>query len=157
MTKHEQANALAGAAGTIELGGHTFLVGQPTDADTRTIAMFVAKRLKDPLAALVNHPAWDRLSESQRDRLFDATLQKGADAAELTRESAFSILSSLEGCRFLAWLLIRKKHRDITLEQLGQWIVAENCEAVFIQLDEASGMMQLGNSDGRPGSPTTAD
>lgn len=157
MKPKQLANAVTGAPGTISLGGKTYLVGQPTPDDMRAVAVFLGKRVKSPLQKLVDSPAWARLTEAQQDRLLARTMDVSPDDVSVGGDDAMHILTSVDGCRFLAWLLIRKRHPEITAAEIAGAITEENAEQVFVDLDEASGILSLEkNSGGQPGSAATA-
>lgn len=144
--------SITGAPGTIKLGEKTYMVAQPTDKDMGAIAAFFQRRAKSPVAALQDDPDFKFLSaDEQRERLAVAAKKKFDQALPFDAHSMLSALTSVEGVRFMAWLLIHKADPSFTPELAASLITEENCVAVSVQLDDASGMAALGNSDGRPG------
>lgn len=126
------ANRLApGGAGVITLGGVEYLVAQPTLADKET--------LQTRLALFVRQQA-----AKQGLRLKPGEGQSS--------EAILDAMCSVQGVRFLAWLLIRKVQPEVRREDLDAAITEDNCLQVFIELDDACGMGFLGNSAGGPGS-----
>lgn len=146
---------IAGAPGTINLGGRTFLVAQPTDSDMRAIAAFLQKHALSPVAALEADPDFKYLPpEMQEEKRRDAALLKFKQGTPFDGPSALQALTGLEGTRFVAWILCRKREPTLTLEQVAGLITEANYLAAAVELDVASGMADLGNSAGRPGSAT---
>ena len=138
----------AAPPGRIKLGERDWLVAQPTDQDMQAVGLFIQKRVKSPLAQLVEDPGWGKLTEKQQDKLL------AERTGEPSSQQMVEILSGMEGCRFLAWLLIRKQHPDVVKERdIDPHITDQNAEVRFVELDEASGMMSMPpNSGGRSGS-----
>ncbi len=166
MNKEDLQQAVAGGPGAIELDGETYLVSQPTDQDMGSLRQWLRRKEKtrqSPLAALVHDPAFGELSpELQRLAMQETIKLQHGGGSEMTQQAALDALWSVEGARFLAWLLIRKHHPEVTLETFGPpadlaagLINAGNVDAVFVQISEASGMAKLGNLAGRPGSTKT--
>jgi hypothetical protein len=121
------ANALAtGAGGTVTLGGEPYAVAQPTEEDTKVIGLFLKKQL-----ARLNGKG----HEPDADTMLD-------------------LLCSLEGVRFLAYTLLRKARPDLPWKLVCDEIQEHNYIHWYAELDAASGMADLGNSAGRPGSST---
>lgn len=151
MSKDEFQDALAAGKGTIQLGGKTFIVSPPTDSDARSIAMFLRKRARNPVQALRDDPDFSLLPpDVQQAKLAEAAARK-FDGQALDPVSAMEALMSVEGVRFMALVCLRKNHPDLTLEALAPLITDDNREAVFMELDQQTGMGPLGNSGGRPG------
>ncbi len=153
MDKATQDELAAGAAGTIELGGRTYLVSPPDDGDLMALRRYLRRRAQSPLQALLADPGFQQLGPRDRKAAVQAaTAAQVKGGADLGKAAATDALLSPEGCRFLAWLSLRKKHPEVTLEALAGLITEANFESVFVRLDEATGMRDLGNSAGRPGS-----
>ncbi len=141
-------NATA-APGSIELGGRTFLVAQHTPADVMALRKRLKKHVKDPLsmyADLVSDPKFRRLPKKVRDTLAEEAgrLRMQGDVS-LTADMAEDMLQEPRHCAFLAWLLIRKLHPDVTLEALADLITDDNAAAVYADLARESGMSEMGN------------
>lgn len=147
--------AIAAPAGQIKLGGRTYLVDPPNDRDMRAIGVFVSNRCRDALSKLVNHADWPKLTEAQQDRLLSKVETVG-EAAPSASE-IMTVLVSPEAVRFTAWLLLRKRHPDVTKEMVDGWIDAKNCEQLFFELEDVTGMANLGNSAGLSGVTPATD
>lgn len=155
MHKAVANELIDGGAGTIRLAGKVFLVGQPTPEDLASIGAYLKKRAKSPVAALQDDPDFALLSaEDQKARLAEAAKRKFDSQLPFDPMSALDALTSLEGTRFTAWTLIRKKQPEVTFEEITRLVTEENHLQVSVELDIASGMEKLGNSAGRPGSAT---
>ncbi len=141
--------ATSGAPGTITLGGQEWLVAQATDSDLMAVRKRLMKEAKDPLgmyAELLKHPHWRTLPKKVRDEIAKEAGQKAAAKEKvLTPEMATNLLMEPDGCRFFAWVLLRKMHPDLRLEQLTEWITEDNAPDVFAKLSRESGMDALGS------------
>lgn len=144
--------AQSGGSGTITIGVHTFIVDPPTDKDLGTLLKFLKSRIKSPLQRVVDDPGFKQLTGPDRRAAIRAATAATASQSGMDRGGATEALQTVEGCRFLAWLVCRKNSPDLTIEALAVLITEENYLSVFVDLDEATGMGQLGNSAGRPGS-----
>lgn len=144
------ANLLAtGAPGTIQLGGETYLVAQPTEADMATIGMEarkLAKRRRD-------HKLMELYREFKdmavvKDLLGSLLPPENDDAANLQ-----DAIMDPDGCRFAAFILLRRLQPDMTLAQLGTLIDESNATAVGMALLIESGLGKAAkNSPGGAGS-----
>lgn len=153
-----QAN-LAGPKSAFRLGEKTYFLSQPTDKDMQTIqkylGMFLGKKSKGWLERLVEKPSWAKLSPAQQDMLLrDAMeLERSGQTPLFEANTMMEVLSSVDVTRFMTWLLLRKDHPTLDkAKDVDPFIDESNVDAVFVQLDEGTGMADLGNSDGRPGS-----
>jgi hypothetical protein len=152
MDRGELQDAAAGAGGFVTLGGQDYEVSPPTDADARTIARFLRKQAKSPTQRLRDDPDFGLLDpDEQRAALKQAAKRKFDADAPLDPHSAMDALLSLEGCRFMAFVVLRRKNRGLTRERVAELVTEENYEEVFDALDGQTGMGPLGDSDGPRG------
>ncbi len=145
--KQVPENATA-APGSIELGGRTFLVSQPSPSDGLAVKKYIKKRIQSPLsmyAALAASPDFALLPEKVRHELASEAghLQMQGDVS-LSNELFAEKLLEPDCCAFLAWMLIRKRHPDVTLEALRALITDDNAAAVCDDLLRESGMQGEG-------------
>lgn len=127
MDSATRGNLLAAGQGAILLGGKRWLVRQPTDQDTATIGLFLTQRLKDQKRELP--PVDEKFGQILADEL-----------------------QTVEGVRFLAWLLLHDgRNGKPTEAEIDAAIHKHSRADYFRRLEEESGMAALGNSDGRPG------
>jgi len=146
--KHDPA-LQAGAPGSIDLGGRTYAVAQASDADLMEVRRRLKKAVPSPLkmyAALVQDADFRKLPKRVRDDLArEAGQMRLRGETPLTAELVADLLQEPEHCAYLAWVLIRKLHPDVTYEGLRETITPDNATRVFLALHEASGMESLGN------------
>lgn len=141
--------AAGDGAGTVELGGQTYLVPQAGPADMMAVRRHLKKHVKGPLqmyADLLKDPDFRRLPRKVREEVAkDAAGLRMRGEVALTVELAAEMLQEPEHCAFLAWVLIRKAHPDVTLERLRGLVTGDNAAEVFAELHEAAGLDSLGN------------
>lgn len=158
MDNNDRATSTAAANGSILLGGKVYLVGQPTEQDAMTVAVFLRKRAKSKAMRLQDDPEFQLLPEDERRRLvLAAATEKFKDDIPFDAYAVMDLLASAEGTRFLAFVLLRKNHPEITYESLATLITEENAFGVYLELNAASGMEALGNLVGRAGSVRTPE
>lgn len=146
----------AGSPQTITLNGNTYLVGQPTPGEMGAITAKLKKICKTPAAALLEDPELKFLPEEEQKQLIaEAVRKKVRDGVPFDPLSALEALADLDLCRFIAWLMIRKNHPDFTYEKACEAITEENRFLIAVELDALTGMGDLGNSAGQPGSAPT--
>lgn len=154
----ENPAAISGSPGLLEIGGKYYEVAQPDMADAGKIAAFLQNRCQTPVEALRNDHDFELLPEDeQRQLLQDAARQKFGQAMPFDGQSILRALNSLEGVRFLAYVLIRKAQPSITWREITQEITQDNYLIVAVQLDSAASMDRLGNLAGRSGSPSESE
>lgn len=153
-----------GAGGSIRLGETDYPVGQPTDRDHAMLAAELPKiagrQRQNRLFSLTRAMGSFAAAREFLDATDPPPVFDGEDKDQVARSLQRVILTA-DGCRYLAWLLIRKQQPAITLESLRPLITEDNASAVAIELMAECGMMAIGpNSPGgpgsRPGPPTSA-
>lgn len=130
----------ASGPGTIELGGKTYLVSKPTDSDIASIGDYVrkqAKKIYNPVKSLLEDLK-DLPKDLQEVALKEAIRLK--NDGEPPEQLLVDIMTSPLGARFLAYMLIRKNHPEVTLKDFETLITDDNCMEVYVDLDHASGM-----------------
>lgn len=134
--------------GTIVLNGQTWLVSKPTERDVFTVFSYAkkqAKKLYHPLKQVTDALAGLDVPIEAKTALY---LQAGRvhSNGEVPEESISEYLTSAAGAAFYFWILARKNHPELKLEEAQQWITEENSIAVFAELDEASGVNMIHKS-----------
>lgn len=154
----EQADeAAVDAPRPITVAGRTLLVAKATKADLSSIRTFILRRVKTPIAALVEDPAFQAMPPESRVRAADLAAARQIEGrADLDANEATLIASSPAGVAFSLWLFCRRNHPALTLEDCKALVTDDNVDAVNIDLGEACGMAELvGNVTGSAGSPPT--
>lgn len=158
MDKQTANHVATGAPGSIELDGKTYLVGQPTDADFVAVRRYLNKtfteKAKSPIAATVAEiNKIEGLSAEDRATMLKEAVALQPSGPRASTEAFTDLLFEPEACSFLAWLLIRKNHQEVTLEDIRATITDENLDSILADLFKASGLADLEkNGRGRTGS-----
>jgi hypothetical protein len=147
-----QNEAAAGGPGSIELAGRTYLVGQPNDQDFAAIRNRLRANLQNPIQAIAEDLKY--LPRQYHDAAIKAAVAlKAGGGAELTESYIRERLIEPDGASFLGWLMIRKHHPEVTLEDIRPHFTAETTSQILAKLYEASGLeaVQGGKGIGRTG------
>lgn len=145
------ANRLAsGAPGSIRLGGKTYLVGQPTDNDHAALSeefcKIVQRDRREVLLKLMGEGHTLAQAKELQDELWPMPDPK-------TPEGLQHVSFSTEGCRALAYVLIRKEQPDVAAAELRAAIDEHNAAAIAGELLRECGLMGAApNSVGGTGS-----
>ncbi len=135
----DRNEAVTGAPGTIDLGGQTYLVAQPTDEDFATLRSHLKAKLDSPLKAIADDLKY--LAPADRAEAIKAAVAlKTGGGAELTPQYVQEQLMQPPGAAFLAWLLVRRNHPDVKLDDVKAAVTGDNVLAVLADLKRASGM-----------------
>jgi hypothetical protein len=136
-----------------ELGGQTYLVGQPASADFTALYSYLRQRLKNPLHAIADELA-GLPPHIQQMAVKAAVELKAGGGAQMTEEFVREQLFLPHGCAFLAWLLIRKNHPDVKLADVQKHVTDETVLPTLARLQQASGMdaANAGKATGQGGS-----
>lgn len=133
---------VTGAPGVIELGGVTYLVGQPDDRTFTTLLARIRENRKNmprPLQAIAAD--LQCLAPEDRAAAIKVAVELQSDGeGGLTDRYIQSELLTPEGAGFLAWLLIRKEQPDVKLEAIQPHVTADNTVEVLAKLMAASGL-----------------
>jgi hypothetical protein len=151
--------AAAGAPGPLVLGGRTYLVSQPSIAQTATLSSVLRKRARKdtPLGRVVNDPAFAKLSaQAQTACAVEVAKLQGSGAVAADPFDLVDEMLDPATLSFAVWLLARPNHDGLTLEEVQPHVNEGNAAEVFVALSEATGMLGLAekNSAGRRSSPT---
>lgn len=154
---HDEAadEAAVDAPRPITVANRTLLVAKARMADLSSIRAFILRRVKSPMATLVDDPAFKLLPPAAQikaaERAADRQVEGGA---EISSTFASRVASSPEGVAFSLWLFCRRNHPGLTLEECRALVTEDNVDAVNIDLGDACGMADLlGNLTGSAGSP----
>jgi hypothetical protein len=154
MTREESNEAVANAPGTIELGGRTYLVSQPTDQTFAALHKFLRERQQSPIQAVADDLKY--LPPEYRRMAIDAAVAlKAGGGSGVTEEFARQQLMEPHGCAYLLYLLIRPEQPDTTLETIRALVTPDNVMDLYAKLHPAAGLAGLdaGKANGRGGSP----
>jgi hypothetical protein len=128
--------------GTIKLGDTTYLVSKPTEKDIFCIYSYAkkqAKKLYNPIKKVL-----DTINglEVSKDIIEKLILQAGrvSQSEEVPDEAITDFLISPAGASFYTFILCRKNHPEIKLEDIEKLITEANSVTIFAELDEASGV-----------------
>jgi hypothetical protein len=161
---YKEANAaVTGGPGVIELGGTTYLVGQPDDRVFAAVARIREERKPAPTPLQLDPPRparpapEDRASRSRPRSKARSGRQDQADMEADTQE----FLMTPDGAAFLAWLLIRKEQPDAKFETIKSLVTEENYLEVLARFMTASGLeavakKKVGANGSAHGPPPTA-
>lgn len=155
MSQAAANEAAVAPAKPLFLGGKTYAISPPTLSIMASIGSVARRHCEamSPLAALLHDPAWKELSpELQRECAREATRaqiggQRTVDQFDLTDQ----MLSNPEVLAFAIWCCALRNHPGLTLEEIRSGINPGNAAEVFINFDDASGMLALGGSAGASG------
>ena len=131
--------------GTIDLGGKTYLVSKPMEKDVFAVAMYakkLAKRKYNPIRETLDALQGLTASEEAKTAVI-LQAHRVQSSGEVPADAISDELMGPKGCAFYAWILIRKNHPEVTLEQLQALITEDNAVVVFADLDEASGAKMI--------------
>lgn len=152
MDKRTVNELVAGGCGMLELGGRTYVVSAPTDADMATLAKELRRlalsRARSPLEALAEK--FNALPAAMREAAIRAAVDREAVNVrkEPDAEECASQLYTTEGCRFWVWWLCRKHEPALTLKDFD-CVTADSAVEVLLKLRDATDVSRLGNSTGR--------
>lgn len=157
MTDKEKNTEAAAPSRPITLGGHVYLVDPPTVSQNKSIIFFIQRRIAKratPLSRLANDPAFKLLPlQAQVEAAREASKAQVGVGETPTIDGA-AILAELmepETLAFVVWLLSRRNHPDLRMEEIAPHITEANAVQVFAELNEASGMASLGETAGPVG------
>ncbi len=153
------ANELAtGSPGSIDLGGKTYLVAQPSPHDMSAILLEVKRLARKRYAARQVELFREFRDLATVKQLLAAEL--GDPESEDPKTVAAGIMDGCgdpAACRFIALVLLRHNHPDVTPELLRSLITDDNAAIVGMELLLASGLGRvLPNSPGASGSSSPA-
>ena len=147
----------AGAPGVVLLGGKEYLASPVTDASLVAVRNWAkAQNRKTPQQLMLESLA--KLPPDQAKAIAALPAALRADAFktifpalppdQLTAEEAQSVIVSLAGCRFIAWMHLKPPlNPGLAREALDALITEDNYLDVFSQLNDATGLSELANKD----------
>jgi len=142
MTNEQQNDALAGAGGTVNLAGHTFVIHQASPYDLAMFRKFLRKQIKTPLM-IVNEmlPTLERSAHAEAIRV---GVQMTADqTTEMSPDFMLDVMLEPANAGFLLHLLTRKNHKEWTLPALVALITGDDVPQLLADLFDASGLSAI--------------
>lgn len=151
ITQGEKNERVAGAPGPIQIGGVTYLATPPSDVEFGALHKYLREKLADPIQSVAKSIAGLPMYLQKIAINAAVEIQTGG-GAKLTDEFVGQQVTQPDGCAYLAWLLIRKQHPDVTLETIRAAIPDnETAMRVLGDLYDAAGLRALaGKAAGRP-------
>lgn len=148
---------VSGAPGTITIGETTYLVAQATKRDMMTIKGHIDKLLLSPINSIKNDikdwpPEYAKIAIDAAVKV-QLGITRKQETEDDKAENYTRLLFTPEGVQFMAFVLLRKNHPNITLEYLKSVINDDNAPSIGAQLVDESKLDKLGESLGRSGSP----
>lgn len=151
------ANQVAsGAPGTIEIGGETYFVAQPTEADFVTLHKYLIEAWRGDKSKFLKQVA--EQVKGLPEKLQEVAIRSAVEAqargdTEPAQEALQSMLYELRHTAFWVWTLCRKNHPDLTLQAVASGVNADNQTELLAGLLRASSMAAVApNSAGATGS-----
>jgi hypothetical protein len=150
-TQGEKNERVAGAPGPIQIGGVTYLASPPSDVEFGALHKYLREKLADPIQSVAKSIGGLPL-HLQKMAVTAAVEIHAGGGAKLTDEFVGQQVMQPDGCAYLAWLLIRKQHPEVTLETIRNAIPdTEAAMRVLGDLYDAAGLRALsGKAAGRP-------
>jgi len=149
-TDSTDSTDLVSPPSTISLGGTTYLISAPTEKEVFAVLQYAKKhaaRHYNPIRDTMDAIKDLACTEEQRTALI-----MQAQRVQLSKEIPSDIVSefvmSPKGCAFYFWVLARKQHPALTLEQSEALINEDNSVLVWADLDEASGVNMIHSTMG---------
>ena len=141
MTAAETNATLAGAPGTVEVKGKTYLVDKTNTAQIFAFyewALKVARKTYNPFRDVCDSLQGLPVSEEQKHALL-LQAHSVKFSGDVPNSALTDALRSCAGVAFQFWILTRKHHPELTLEAANGMIDENNRIDVYADLDEASG------------------
>ena len=101
----------------------------------------------------------DKLSPEMQKHLLDRAISEMSKANKVTPDEMHRYCNTFEGNCLCIWLSLKKKHPELTLERVSNWVERQADAAlreIARQRDQLSGTDTLGNSTGPLPAETTA-
>lgn len=141
LTEQETSEQLASPPGTVTVAGTTYLVEKFNTAQVFALyewGVEQAKKLYNPFKEVCDSLAGLPVTPEQTSQLLMQAHQVKM-SGEVPGDLVTKCLRSKEGVAFCLWILTRKHHAELTLEQCNAKITDENRIDVYVQMDQASG------------------
>lgn len=137
----ENETALAGAPGTVDIGGTVFLLDKLTTATVFALYEWgseQARKLYNPYREVCE--ALDGLAVDPADKTRLLVQAQSVQASgEIPGDLITKCLRSREGVAFYLWVLTRRYHPTLTYAAAVELVTPENRLDLYCQLDAASG------------------
>ena len=144
-----------GSGVTVVIGGKTYILSPFTYRDRGMVEQEILKRRPTPLKIARDH--LEGLDPSLQEKLLAKALEDTAKLPNYTTDAdTDEFIASDYGIVFSLWLSIRKRHSEMTIEQLQDAFYKMDfaeIEHMSQCLAQASGDDDLGNETGRTESP----
>lgn len=149
----DQLEKATGSAGTINLGGTTFLLERAKGNDLGQWRAFIRERLKKRAANAFDciRGDLDKLKPRDRREVLKVATENRIAAESLTSPQAAEVMEGLDATAFMLWLSIRRNHPDVTFEKVLE--LAGETDLIDLQdkLDAINGVAEKKeNPDGEP-------
>lgn len=145
MDDRERIQAALGATGAVVLAdGQTYRFEPLSIGDYEEVDRFVRGKALRDLA-----PILPTLQPSDRTYLLDKAYQ---EMRSMTLDELRAKASTIDVLRYMAWLMIRHNHPDVSIEDLDRLITIGNRELVERQMEAITGL-----ADPTLGRQTTTD
>ncbi len=135
-----QLSEIAGASSTFEFGGKTYTMSPLTIGDLAEFAQWAEDR------AIAK--AEKRIALMPDDK--KAILQKAFDESDAGTTEARA-MGTMDGIRMLSWLSLRRAHKDLTAEQVGDLVTMAELSKFRQRIDRLSGLEPDPNDQSPPG------
>lgn len=143
MESQERNEAVAGAKGSIYLGGQTYLVDQITDRHMATLSAYLRKRVKSPLETIMESVK-SLPPDLQKVAVAEAVKIQASGPPAVTREFVEQQLLEAEPLSFLVWVLIRGNHSDVKHNaEFIKIVESAGVESVLSDLYTAAGLAKM--------------
>lgn len=141
-----------GSAGTITLGGNTYLLTRSKAKDLAQWRAWIKKKL-------ANQPdPFDKIRDSlkflkPRDRkeVLKLAYENRVASTALDSPQAREVMEGMEAVAFLLWLSIRNEHPEVTFEQVLELAGEEDINVLHEALDAVNGMGDSAKKEERNG------
>lgn len=148
MDEKDKNTEAAAPLRPLTIGTRTLLISQATISNLASLIALIRKRQagQTPIAALVNDPAFSKLPMACQVAV--ATEAGKVQASGAKPVDALGLVDAMiepEILAFAIWTLARANHSDLTLESIRTEITPENAPEKLAELNDASGMLNLGN------------
>jgi hypothetical protein len=151
---------MTGAAGTIELGGRTFLLRDLTFRDRAQLKEWVRSRVKRPMTLALEalkdlEPLKQSDPETYRALADKMTMEAFKEHKEghVSEQAALALLDSMDGAAFFLWLRIRHEQPNVTLEEVRVLLENEDPKALARKLKELAERDNPDLAEDKPADP----
>jgi hypothetical protein len=154
--EQNQSDAAVGAAATLEIGGRTFLCHPPKIDELKEIEIEFKRQIlasdRDPFAVVAKaitdaEKSGTPLPKVMVDSMVQSAMTRKIPAKppDPTPEQLGLHGMTVEGCRYLVWVLARQNDAALKLEDVSPW-VANETEA-YTALQKCNKILSLAKAD----------